>query len=378
MKKKTEITPETPFEEAVLAANNSGSELPTDFAQMVGRGKRVPENCIDLQPTPPVLVSSFVASVVDATTLPESHKTSLKQAFSEALAPADALISEAATVVVKDAADLETMNNAKRLYDQLFAVSKAVNESHKTAKAHALAEGRAIDSIKNNALEKIAPALEHLKLQKDYLKLKAAADKAARHTARLTEISQLIGYFDQYADFGAMSEEQYNSVFQIAQNAKFAADEVKRLAAVKAEEDRLEMIRLKEAEQQAAKDRAAAAQRERDAAAAAAAAAKAETINQIQSGEIKIEMPAPQKTDTVDPAPPTTQTPPPPPTPPQTPNPFTLPAAALTDADKIGTFVKNIRDTTIPQLQNPQNSQILAHAVGGIENILVWLESQKY
>lgn len=359
MKKKTEITPETPFEEAVLAA-----ETPT-------------------HPTPPVQVSSFVASVVDATTLPESNKTSLKQAFSEALAPADALISEAATVVVKDAADLETMNNAKRLYDQLFAVSKAVNESHKIAKAHALAEGRAIDSIKNNALEKIAPALEHLKLQKDYLKLKAAADKAARHTARLTEISQFAGYFDQYADFGAMSAEQYNSVFQIAQNAKFAADEVKRLAAVKAEEDRLEMIRLKELEVQAAKDRAAAAQRERDAAAAAAAAAKAETIEQVKSGEIKIEMPTPAKADTVVPTSPiiTQKNQPTPPTPPITPNinPFALPTTpALTDAEKIGEFVKDIRDTTMPQLQNPQNSQILAHAVGGIENILAWLESQKY
>lgn len=330
-----------------------------------------------------VLALNPITKSINESGLPAARIATLNEAYGQIIEQAQEATTKAMGIVVVDSSDAANIAAAKEAYDELNQYAKRIEEVRKATKQASLDEGRAIDRIAADLKAVIEPALSHAKNQKDYIKLKLAAEKATRHAARVTEISPYTGYFDQTADFGGMSEEQYQSVLSIATKAKADADEAARLKAEKEAAERIEMERLREVERLAAIERTEASRRERE----AAEAARLKALEDVRTGVVKIEIPTPPaptpspEAQPMAPTPPAAPVAPPvaPVAPPKAPsqNPFerVAPPTAQT-LSPIHGYLDQLKGIHKPVLLNQKDAQIINHAHGTIEKIIAWLESQ--
>lgn len=91
-------------------------------------------------------------------------------------------------VVVNSDDDVDTMNKAKEMRQILVKARTTAKANHKSGKAESLATGRAFDKVYNFIVATLEPAETHLKLQADYLKLKAEKAQQELVNARLEQI----------------------------------------------------------------------------------------------------------------------------------------------------------------------------------------------
>lgn len=197
----------------------------------------------------------------------------LVEAFGGPFEEVGEILQDYQTIVVKDEADTKTMKVAREKRLALKKARSTVENNRKAMKESINKQGKAIDSVARFVKEVIAPAEEHLQLQEDYAKIKAAERKATLLAERITTISGLTDNVGIY-NLEEMDAATYSALVdklmkerddQIAAEKKAEED---RIAAekAKAEEDkrvREENARLKaEAEERDAKEKKEREERE--------------------------------------------------------------------------------------------------------------------
>jgi hypothetical protein len=146
-------------------------------------------------------------------------------------------------IVVKDESDTDTMKLARETRLKLRSERIAIEKMHTILKADSLKTGRAIDFVKNTALEHIKPVEEYLKEQEEF----AERAQQARRDERIMERTKVL---QQYTDdvtiynYGDMADD----MFDVLLNQVKAAHELKVAAEEKAEQDRITLEAAAEAE----------------------------------------------------------------------------------------------------------------------------------
>jgi len=189
--------------------------------------------------TPPQIDAvEFLEMEIKDLPISDLKKDILRDSFTEAYETAIPLIQEAMAFVITDESTADDTKLAAEKYKQLNEVAKRVEITRKEVKDEALREGQAIDAIGRKLKDMSAPALEHLKLQKDYLKLKKEREQAELRAARTAEMQPYANFCNMYADFGVMGVTEFETVKAQAVAAKESHE--------KAEALRIENERLKE------------------------------------------------------------------------------------------------------------------------------------
>jgi membrane protein involved in colicin uptake len=146
-------------------------------------------------------------------------------------------------LVVTDESQTELMQQAKEGADYLRETRQMVEGLHKDLKARALAEGRLVDSVKKFLIGEFEPLENHLKTQRDFVKIQAAK-KAAEEAKKQAEEDAR-----QKEEMRKFEAEKEQALIKLAQEAKAredAANEALREAErkAKAEAAKVEADRL--------------------------------------------------------------------------------------------------------------------------------------
>lgn len=142
--------------------------------------------------------------------------------------------NEAKNIVVTSIDQKQEMANAKKKRLELRDIRIRVEDTRKELKEDSLREGRAIDGVANLIKALIIPVEEHLEKQEKFaevLEEKRLSDLVAE---RIEELSPFVPDVSVY-NFRYMSDETYSALLE---NSKKAA-EAEKIAAKKAEEDRI-------------------------------------------------------------------------------------------------------------------------------------------
>lgn len=175
----------------------------------------------------------------------EETQLSLANAYKPFLEKAQLWEQQAREIVVTDINDKEGMKKAEGMRKQIKALRLDLEKVRKAKKHNALQEGKAVDSIAKEIKAMIEPTEEYLKEQEEFAKrekARIAEQVKAERKAQLDEYE-----FDTtFIDLGEMDEENYARLLETAKNAHEAK--------VKAEQDAAE-AEHKRQEEEAEKER---------------------------------------------------------------------------------------------------------------------------
>lgn len=122
------------------------------------------------------------------------------------------------TIIVQDEDDFQTINAAKGKYNQVRGLRLEVDKVRKALKEDSLREGQTIDAIARVIKNLILPIEEHLKKQKDFVKIR----KAERERELTESRAKLLAPFHDLenpippvieSQLGTLTEESFQKLF---------------------------------------------------------------------------------------------------------------------------------------------------------------------
>ena len=200
---------------------------------------------------------------------------SMLSPFLEFLGQAESWKDKVATIRVTDVSQVREMALAKQTRLALKEIRVASDKQRKAMKDESLKRGRMIDGLHAVIEGTITPLENQLREQEEFAIRKETARKLALKTSR-EEMLRPYGADTSFYDLGAMPDQTFadllegtRQAYETKQAASRAAEEA-RIAAEKAERERLQKLAAENARLKAEKDAAEAlAKKEREEAAAA-------------------------------------------------------------------------------------------------------------
>jgi DNA repair exonuclease SbcCD ATPase subunit len=192
---------------------------------------------------------SNIKLIVAQSNVTEETKALLEDRFSGFLAQTQEWSEKAKLLVVTSDDQTEDIAKAKTARLALKAIRVEAERTRKTLKEDSLRYGQAVQAVYNLIESQIKPIEEHLQLQEDFTKLKAARERQQLKEEREAEIAPYREFVPNIV-IEDMTEENFGKLFwackvqfEQAEKAKAEAEQ-KRIEAEKAAE--LERLRIKE------------------------------------------------------------------------------------------------------------------------------------
>ena len=248
-----------------------------------------------------------LVAAVESVKAPGAVKEEVVTNFADFFERIERYVTPAFALVVADETEKEKMFDAAQAVTALKGLEKSLTAKHGELKEDALRYGQTLDAAKRAALALIAPAVEHLKAQAEYIERKEAARIEA---LRVERYNLILPYLipeicpAPWPEWGEMHEDDFQATLAAAQEKarQIEADRLARIAKEKADAEELERLRKEQAEKDELIAKAQAAQREAERELAEARRVNAQqTIQEVRAALDPIPSPEPvqqaQQTD---------------------------------------------------------------------------------
>jgi len=191
-------------------------------------------------------MSKELQVILDEQNVPAENAKALIEAFGAPFTEAGDILRTYEDIKVTDESQVKEMAEAKEKRLALKRIRTGVESKRKELKEDSLRTGRAIDIVARYIKENIEPAEKYLESQEKFAELKKAAQDAKTKADR---IERLLKYTDDISLYNLDNIDDETFEFLLAKVKKEYDD---RVAAEKAEADRIEKERLAEIERQKA------------------------------------------------------------------------------------------------------------------------------